>query len=336
MARRKMIDLGDLPNIDDALAKRRQETRTPIAKKVRESAEARSAHLLQTEKRLMELESSGKIVHELSTEKIRHSRFYNRFELSYQDESFQELLNSIKERGQDFPIVVRPIKDTHYEYEVVAGNRRLEACRKLGIPIKVFIKHLDDLESELLNVRENLEREDISVFELYKKFKDWMRHGLVASQNEIAQRIGRTKGWVSQVMIYDRIPEQVFEALQDPRIISFRNGRLLAELAKAPSERVRLIELAEQLKYEDLPDSTKLNRMLLLGKQSRQASTVDVRHLKNAKGHVLATLKKTTKGYHLVFNRKVTDSVIQKIWEILENNINEINALGTENKADSR
>jgi ParB family chromosome partitioning protein len=78
---------------------------------------------------------------ELEVHSIHPPKFSLRSDLGQLD----ELISSIEEKGLLEPIVVRPVEDG---FEVVAGHRRLEACKRLGWrKIPCHIIELDDREA---------------------------------------------------------------------------------------------------------------------------------------------------------------------------------------------
>ncbi len=79
-----------------------------------------------------------------------------------QDESFQALQDSIAEQGLAVPILVRTHPTQRGCYEIIAGHRRVEACRLLGKEtIAGFIRDLDEEEAVLFMVDTNIQREEL-------------------------------------------------------------------------------------------------------------------------------------------------------------------------------
>ena len=86
---------------------------------------------------------------------IKDNRFQPR--QHYNELKLEELKASIKEKGVLQPILVRPAEN---EYEVVAGQRRLWACRALGLEeIPAIVKNVTDRESLVLALVENIQRQ---------------------------------------------------------------------------------------------------------------------------------------------------------------------------------
>ena len=82
----------------------------------------------------------------------------------FSEESLEELSRSIRQYGLLQPVNVRKISRDYYE--LIAGERRLKAARLAGFThIRAFIQNSSDQERALLALVENLQREDLHLFE---------------------------------------------------------------------------------------------------------------------------------------------------------------------------
>ena len=82
---------------------------------------------------------------------------------TFDEEKLDELASSIKEHGLIQPVVLRSVKNG---YEIVAGERRWRAARKIGLKeIPCIVKELTDEENMLLAIIENMQREDLNPIE---------------------------------------------------------------------------------------------------------------------------------------------------------------------------
>lgn len=81
------------------------------------------------------------------------------------DQEYKELLEAVRERGQDSPILVRPHPETNGRYMIVFGHRRAKVAHELGIKVKAVIKPLADLEHILSQGQENSARANLSFIE---------------------------------------------------------------------------------------------------------------------------------------------------------------------------
>lgn len=79
--------------------------------------------------------------------------------------AFQELVEAIRERGQDTPVLVRPHPSASGRYQIVFGHRRVRAARLLERPVKAVIKGVSDTDHVIAQGQENSARENLSFIE---------------------------------------------------------------------------------------------------------------------------------------------------------------------------
>jgi len=127
----------------------------------------------------------------------------------FDDEKLGELAASIKAHGLLQPIVVRP---TAAGLEVVAGERRFRAAQLAGIDrLPALVREVEDpLELALI---ENLQREDLAPLEEAEGLAALIaRHGY--SHREVAELLGKSRPYVSNILALTRLPEAVKADLQ--------------------------------------------------------------------------------------------------------------------------
>lgn len=112
------------------------------------------------------------------------------------DTSIQELADSIERNGLINPIMVKPIGSG--EYEVIAGHRRFEAVKRLGLPhIECNITdETSEKDLMLAQIAENVQRKDMSALELVECF-DEMKKRYGIKQNQIARLFNKSDVWVT-------------------------------------------------------------------------------------------------------------------------------------------
>lgn len=80
---------------------------------------------------------------------------------AYDDEKLKGLSESIREHGVITPILVRPIEDEKYDYEIISGHNRVQASRLAGLDkIPSTVKELNDEVATILMVDSNLEQRE--------------------------------------------------------------------------------------------------------------------------------------------------------------------------------
>ncbi len=163
--------------------------------------------------------------------------------LSYEEDSLTELADSIREHGVLQPILVRP---TGSQYELIAGERRWRASRVAQREtIPAIVVEFDDQTALEVSIIENLQREDVSPLEEASMFRKMTDLGY--SVRQLAQKIGKDKGYVENRMRLAEAPPEIRE------LVSVRKDTIshAYELMKIGDERVR-IRLAKKIAAGEL------------------------------------------------------------------------------------
>lgn len=135
---------------------------------------------------------------------------------SIADDTVKELAASIHQHGLFHPIIVRPVEDG---FEIVAGNRRFQACRILQwkyVPVKV--KELSDRDAFGIQLIENIQRKTMNPIEeawAFKKYTDEFGWGGVS---EIARIISRSEQYVSNRIQLLRLPKDIIDQISQNRL----------------------------------------------------------------------------------------------------------------------
>ena len=125
------------------------------------------------------------------------------------DSEILELAESIEKQGLINPITVQKRDDG--KYEVIAGHRRFEAVKRLGLPhieCNIF-EDLNEKEIVFAQIAENCQRKDMSASELVDVFED-MKNRFHVDQRQIAKYFGKSDAWVSNQYQAVRILEKQF------------------------------------------------------------------------------------------------------------------------------
>jgi ParB family chromosome partitioning protein len=141
---------------------------------------------------------------------IRPNRYQPR--QHFPDDDLEELGNSIKAQGIIQPLLVRRID---HGYELVAGERRLRAARKVGLT-KVPVVYRDVSDAELLemSIVENIQREDFNPIEEAEAY-----HRLITefklTQDQAAERVGKSRSAVANFLRLRNLPQQIKDSIID-------------------------------------------------------------------------------------------------------------------------
>lgn len=190
----------------------------------------------------METSRTAGEVMEIPVDRIRPNPEQPRREFS--EEAMADLTRSIKEQGVLQPVMVRPIKDTTHEYEIVAGERRWRACTAAGLDvIPALVREIDDEQSLALALIENLQREDLNPMEEAAGFALLMsRFGV--TQEELAERVGKSRSAVANTLRLMQLSEPIRADLTAGRI-SAGHARALLSLADESLRNALWVQLIE-------------------------------------------------------------------------------------------
>lgn len=141
----------------------------------------------------------------LSIDKIKSNPYQPRTKMD--EEKLEELSTSMKEKGIIQPVVVRQAGE---EFELVAGERRLTAAKKLGwekIPAVITGK-LSKEEMLELSLIENLQREDLNPIDTARGYQRLLEECDLV-QDQLAQKIGKDRSTITNTLRLLRLPEEV-------------------------------------------------------------------------------------------------------------------------------
>jgi len=159
-------------------------------------------------------------VHTISANQYQPRRSYN-------EDNLLELANSIRQYGVLQPITVR--KMFSGEYELVAGERRLRACKMAGITkIPAIICDLSDRESAVVSLLENIQRENLGFMEEAEAYRNLLyNHGF--TQEELAIRLGKSQSSVANKIRLLKLTKLIREIIKDHSLTE-RHARALLRL----------------------------------------------------------------------------------------------------------
>ncbi|MFP4497592.1 MAG: ParB/RepB/Spo0J family partition protein [Vulcanimicrobiota bacterium] len=161
-----------------------------------------------------------------------------------EQEKIRELADSIKHYGVLQPLIVTKKEGL---YHLVVGERRLRACRLLGIEeIPAIIKEFawDDMLKVALV--ENLQRQDLNAIEEARAYKLLLvEHGL--TQEQVSEAIGKSRPYVANIVRLLNLPQPIIDDVE-AELLSPGHARALLGL----EDENKIITIAEKIKNEGL------------------------------------------------------------------------------------
>lgn len=151
----------------------------------------------------------------------------------FDSQALAELAQSIRHHGVLQPILVKRVGNG---YSIVSGERRYRACCALGLDsIPALVRPMDDRETLLAGLIENLQREDLNPVEEAETLRDIvLRCGL--THDQLAEQIGRSRSALTNRLRILQLPDDVRQMVVDGRLTA-GHAKMLAGLADAAEMR---------------------------------------------------------------------------------------------------
>ena len=168
----------------------------------------------------------------------------NRFQprIKFNEDSINELCESIREHGVIQPIVVRKMGD---KFEIIAGERRFKASLLAGKShIPAVITELNDKDSAEVALVENVQRRDLTPIEEAISYKKILDMGFM-TQDDLAKKLGKTQSTVANKLRLLNLDEDVQEALLEEKI-SERHARSLLRLNNVEDQKNMLNKIINE------------------------------------------------------------------------------------------
>ena len=135
---------------------------------------------------------------------------------NFKREELEELASSIEKDGLLQPILVRPMGSQ--KYQIIAGERRWQACKMVGLPtVPVRIKEADDDKALELALVENVQRSDLNPIEEAYGYRRMMERRNL-TQSEVAQAMSKGRSTVANALRLLELPEEAQQLLFEEQI----------------------------------------------------------------------------------------------------------------------
>ncbi|MBQ3503354.1 MAG: ParB/RepB/Spo0J family partition protein [Oscillospiraceae bacterium] len=219
----------------------------------------------------------------------------------FREEALDELAESIRRHGILQPLSVRRVGTS---YELIAGERRLRAAQLAGLTeVPCLILHMDDKESGIAAMVENLQRQDLDFIEeamgISRLLEQWSM-----SQEQVARLLGKSQSAVANKLRLLRHSDAVLTALRESGLTE-RHARALLKLPTDDQKLSAIAQIARQhmsvARAENYIDS-------LLADNSKKTAAVNVSTFLTGLTQSLARIQSC--GIGAVSERRETDSQI--------------------------
>lgn len=176
---------------------------------------------------------------------------------NFDDDSLEELANSIKADGVIQPIVVRKVGD---KYEIIAGERRFRASKLAGLEkVPIVIKNVSDRKARELALVENIQREDLNPIEEAISLKTLMEEYKL-TQQELSDIVGKSRSYIANNLRLLNLSDYIKEYLIRGEL-SPSQGRTLLSL-ETEEERKKYLDklLVKEVNIRDVEKKAKQSK----------------------------------------------------------------------------
>jgi len=187
----------------------------------------------------------------------------------FDNDSLEELKQSIKEKGVIQPVVVRRKGDY---YELIAGERRFRAATALNLAqIPAIIRDAEDIDSLELSLIENIQRQNLNSIEEARAYR-YLIDKFNLTQEQVSNALGKSRVFVANTLRLLDLPQEIQEEIRKGRI-SAGHGKVLLEVEDVNQQR-RLVQeiISKGLSVRELESAVKKHRPKITRRKSSQAS----------------------------------------------------------------
>ena len=178
--------------------------------------------LLNTDAEVQTAGSSN--ICEVSVEKIQPNP--NQPRRDFDDDSLQELANSIRQIGIIQPITLRDMGDG--SYTIIAGERRWRASQRAGLThIPAYIRTVDDENMMEMALVENIQRQDLTALEIALAYQHLIEQYNL-TQEQLSDKVGKNRATVANYLRLLKLPAPIQMALKNKEIDMGHARALLA------------------------------------------------------------------------------------------------------------
>ncbi|MDR0414078.1 MAG: ParB/RepB/Spo0J family partition protein [Prevotellaceae bacterium] len=163
----------------------------------------------------------------------------------FDEETLEELADSIKALGVIQPITVRATSDD--KYQIISGERRYRASRMLGLEdIPAYVREANDSDSLLMALIENIQRTDLDAIEVALSYQ-LLIDELGYTQEGISRKVGKKRSTVANYLRLLKLPDEIQRAIRD-QLLSMGHARTLVNIADVEQQ----ISVAKEIVDKDL------------------------------------------------------------------------------------
>ena len=260
---------------------------------------------------------SPSAINEIAIKSISVNPFQPR--TSFDEESLNELVQSVEEHGIIQPITVRRTADN--SYQLISGERRMKAALKAGLKrIPAFVREAGDENMLELALVENIQREDLDAIEVAISYARLIEE-FELTQEELGGRVGKKRATIANYLRLLNLPVEIQTGIREKKI-SMGHARALVGIEdKEYQLEVFSKILSQDLSVRQVEALAKKSKASESGSETPEEARSDYEDLREHLSHHFgATIefKRSNKGIGRIVIPFKSDEDLQRIVSILD------------------
>lgn len=291
-----------------------QEPAAPTAQKIN------SPHLLKVAAGVRQIQEKGEFLEKILKEgervldidpdQVAPSPIPDRFDGAYDSAAIEDMAESIRERGQIVPGLVRPTQNSEKPYQIVFGRRRLAAVKKLGLPFRAVVRELSDEQAIIFQGEENTNRNDLSFIEKCAFALSQEQAGY--KRDVISASLSTGKSHISEMLsIASSLPRDILLSIGPATEIGRRRWIDFAQAWSNKQDAHICVEKALEKLSGQASSEERFAAALAALKAVEKVSLPDTSREIRANGFLLATVNYSKSGAKMNFSKSVPRDFVE-------------------------
>ena len=239
---------------------------------------------------------------------------------SFDEETLNELVQSVEEHGIIQPITVRKAEDN--KYQLITGERRLRAAEKLGLKrIPAYVREAGDDKMLELALVENIQREDLDAIEVAISYQRLIEE-FNLTQEGLGDRVGKKRATIANYLRLLNLPAEIQTGIREKQITMGHARALLAIEDKMVQLAVYTRILSDGLSVRQVENMAKSSKLQKTEETpTEEAPRSDYEDLREHLSHYFGAtveFKRSNKGTGRIVIPFKSDEDLQRIVSILD------------------
>lgn len=252
----------------------------------------------------------GETIVELDPETVDVSFVQDR--LDEDEDEFKDVLEAIRARGQDSPILVRPHPKMAGRYMVVFGHRRLRAAKLLDRKVRAVIKDIKDRDHVVAQGQENSARANLSFIEKAFFAANLARLRYDEDNSLILAALSIDRTTLSKLLSVASLPPEILTAIGSAKGVGRDRWYELKLLLDKPSSHEAALSFIREGSFASLPSDDRFNglmsRLKAVRSTARSRAQIEKRNWAPDDGSLAAEMTAEGRRFTLALKARGTDA----------------------------